>query len=460
MATIKAVLRPKKNKQGEQPIYLRISHKGKTKYHSLGFSIKKKFWDKDKGKVKPNDYLDYDSINKVIRDEEKTARDKVYSLRANGDAVTPAKIKSSVKGLVDNDFIQYADKFVKRKYQSNIRTGKRYQSIVTKLREYSGGSFQFSELTVTWINEYSDWLAKEKKNKYGTIHSNLRGIRAILNEAIREDLYPYEKNPFLKIKMKRPKPQKTKLNTDEINELIKLDSFTSPLQRITRDAFLFSFYTCGMRFSDLCMLTWDNIEGKDLKYFVSKTNEYLSIELIDEAWEILDFYNPDSDQSIYSLKFIESLNAVNEDENINKFIKNDDSSNEFTEKEKIKSLRSKKFNTNEIPVNKSVIFPLLKDKELDLSDRKRISRIDSANAKVNSALKIVAEKAKIKKHVSFHIARHSYANIAYNSGMSSSVIQNTLNHKSSKTTEAYLNSLENEVVNRSVRDFFKKIGNE
>jgi|AntRauTorcE11897_2_1112592.scaffolds.fasta_scaffold04126_3 integrase len=420
MATIKAVLRPKKNKKGEQPIYLRISHKGKTKYHSLGFSIKKKFWDKEKGKVKSNDYLDYDSINKVIRDEEKIAKDKVYSLRANREAVTSAKIKSSVKGMIDNDFIQYADKFVKRKFQANIRTGRRYQSILTKLREYTGGSFQFSELTVTWINEYSDWLAKEKKNNYGTIHSNLRGIRAILNEAIREDLHPYEKNPFLKIKMKRPKPQKTKLNVDEINELKKLDSFTSHLQQISRDAFLFSFYTCGMRFSDVCMLKWGNIEGGYLKYYVSKTKEYLSIKLLPDALNTLEKYS------------IEGVSIKNKDESI-----------------KIAP-----------EVNEKLIFPLLDESDIKLNASKLISRIGSANAKVNSALKLVAKKSKISKHLSFHVARHSYANLANNSGMPLSVIQNTLNHKSSKTTEAYLNSLENEVVDNSVREFFKGIRNE
>jgi len=274
----------------------------------------------------------------------------------------------------------------------------------------------------------------QKENGYSTIHSNLRCIRAIINEAIREDFITHEKNPFLKLTLPRPKPEKTKLNKEEINALKAVNKFSSDLQKVSKDAFLFSFYTCGMRFSDLCLLTWDNIEGDYIKYFVTKTKEYLSVELNSEALEILNRYKRKESIKEESL----SVNSIAH----------------LSENAENAGLKSE--NNNKLSIKRG-IFPLLKDSEISLTGKKLISRIDSANAKVNNALKIVAKEAGISKHVSFHVARHSYANMANNLGMPFSVIQNTLNHKNSRTTEIYLNSLENEVVNKSVRDFFSSI---
>ena len=402
MATVKAVLRPYKNASGEQAIYIRVSHKGKTKYSSVGITVKPQYWNSKKGQIRENDYYDANSINKVINDKLKSVRDELYSIKARGDIVTTEKILNSVFSVSNNDFFSFADQFVKRKFSINVRTGRRYKSILKKLREYTEGELLFTEITVEWINRYADWLSTKKGNQYSTVHGNLRAIRAILNEAIIEDRFPFEKNPFLKLKMQRPKTSKVKLNIEELNCLKALHTFSSELQQIARDAFLFSFYTCGMRFTDLCLLTWENVEGNYLKYYVSKTKEYLSVELVPEAKEILGKYR------------------------------------------------------NE---NVETIFPLLDDLDHTLPAGKQVSRIGSVNAKVNSALKIVAKNSGINKNLSFHTARHSYANIANNLGMPISVIQSTLNHKSSKTTEVYLNSLENEVVNENVRSFFEAVRN-
>jgi|GEM_PF-2603203 len=163
MATVKAVLRPRKNKAGEEPIFIRVSHKGKNNYQSLGISIKRKFWNEKAGKVRDNDFYDATSINKVIDDKIKEGKDSLYALKAEGKIVSSSKIKATLTGEIATDFISFADKFVQRKFATNIRTGKRYQSIVTKIKEYAGTTLYFEELTVSWIKDYWDWLAIKKK---------------------------------------------------------------------------------------------------------------------------------------------------------------------------------------------------------------------------------------------------------------------------------------------------------
>ncbi len=72
--------------------------KGKLKYESLGISIKSQLWNTVKGEVRPNDQLDYNSINKLIHDKVKKGRDSIYKLRAEGIMLDVSKIKEKKLG--------------------------------------------------------------------------------------------------------------------------------------------------------------------------------------------------------------------------------------------------------------------------------------------------------------------------------------------------------------------------
>ena len=52
MATIKTVLRPYKNNEGKQQITIRVSHQGKTCYHSTGEYILVKYFSTKEGIAK------------------------------------------------------------------------------------------------------------------------------------------------------------------------------------------------------------------------------------------------------------------------------------------------------------------------------------------------------------------------------------------------------------------------
>lgn len=400
MPTIKAVTRPKKDSDGQVPIYIRISDSGKTRYVSTGLKIKPKFWNDRKRAVRENDYYDAGAMNKIIRDKIKEIKDERYRLKAENQAVNADILKRRAKAdELRGDYLEHADRFAERKYRNNIQTGKKYRAIVAKIKEYTGGRLPFREITVTWLKEYSDWLATEKENNPNTIHSNLRGIRAILYDAIREGLFPQEKNPFFKLKLKQPKVSRTKLNTDEIKAIAKAET-ENDIQSLSKDMFLFSFFTCGMRFRDVATLRWENIEGDQVRYETSKTGSSHSVKLFPPAKAILDNYRPGKPTDY--------------------------------------------------------IFPLL-DTSKKLKDPLVLDNdISSKNAYVNGALKEVAGIAELSKHVHYHVARHSYADISRRKGVDLHSISNSLGHQSLKTTENYLNALDNQTTEQAVSKVYEE----
>jgi integrase/recombinase XerD len=63
--------------------------------------------------------------------------------------------------------------------------------------------------------------------------------------------------------------------------------------------------------------------------------------------------------------------------------------------------------------------------------------IGSANAYVNSSLKIIARKAGIEKNIHFHMSRHTWATRALRKGMRIEHVSKLLTHRSIKTTQIY-----------------------
>lgn len=402
MATVKAVTRPKKDKEGQRTIYIRITQGTKVRYVSTGLKVKPRYWNEEKGKVRSSDYYDEDSMNKIIQDKIKAVTDEIYRRKATDQDINPDALKKVITTKSDpsSDFIKYAEKFADRKRQTNIQTGRRYDAIVYKLQEYTGGKLPFKDLSVSWLKEYSDWLAKERENKPNTIHSNMRAIRAILYDAIREGIFPQEKNPFFKMTLKQPKVSRTKLNPGEIKALMRIDEFYDKMEELARDAFLFSFFTCGMRFRDVALLKWKQKEQNHIRYKMNKTGNSQSVKLVPQAIAIM-----------------------------NKYIKS--------------------------ATPDSFVFPLI-DSTKNIDDPKiRDQDISSKNAYVNKRLKTLAGKAEINKSISFHVARHSYADIARKKGVDLHSISKSLGHQGLKTTEKYLKGLDNQTTDQAVENLFK-----
>lgn len=91
---------------------------------------------------------------------------------------------------------------------------------------------------------------------------------------------------------------------------------------------------------------------------------------------------------------------------------------------------------------------LFEGKALSILDRYNIAEFASlgSNSEVNKALSVIVGMARIKKHVTYHTARHTCATLLIHQGVPITTVQKLLGHTSVKTTEIYSEILSNTIV--------------
>lgn len=69
--------------------------------------------------------------------------------------------------------------------------------------------------------------------------------------------------------------------------------------------------------------------------------------------------------------------------------------------------------------------------------------INTREVSINRELRRVASLAGIEQHISFHIARHSFAKQAKVAGIDNADLKGLMNHSSLATTEIYMREVDN-----------------
>lgn len=91
---------------------------------------------------------------------------------------------------------------------------------------------------------------------------------------------------------------------------------------------------------------------------------------------------------------------------------------------------------------------LFEGKALSILDRYCITEFASlgSNSEVNKALSAIAGMARIKKHVTYHMSRHTCATLLIHQGVPITTVQKLLGHTSVKTTEIYSEILSSTIL--------------
>lgn len=91
---------------------------------------------------------------------------------------------------------------------------------------------------------------------------------------------------------------------------------------------------------------------------------------------------------------------------------------------------------------------LFEGKALSILERYDITEFASlgSNSEVNKALSVITSMARIKKHVTYHTARHTCATLLIHQGVPITTVQRLLGHTSVKTTEIYSEILSSTIV--------------
>lgn len=398
-------------KSGLYPVKLRVysNELRKAKLYKTKFEYSKEefksIWETTKPrKVHQTDRLELEGVLNNTR--KKTKGIKPFSFEQYEKKLY---LKA---GEGENVFYQYQQMINRNTRSGSVGNADVYRlsmkSIKDYLKETTGKEptkLRFIEITPRWLADYENYQLKVRKQKRSrtTVSMYLRTLRAVFNEAIKENEIPSEVYPFGKNKYKIPKVSNVKkaLNREQLKRLFEAKPLT-PEQKKAKDFWFFSYATSGMNIKDIALLRDKDLQGDTLVYYRAKT-----INTSDEAKPI----------RVYLNDFTRSV---------------------------IENYRNDK---------KGVLFPIITDSMSEVEKQKAVKNFTRF---INQNLKKLAKSVGLPEDISTYWARHSFATNAIRGGASMEFVSEALNHSDMNTTKKYFAGFEEETkreLSNNLMDF-------
>ncbi|MDP1765196.1 MAG: site-specific integrase [Sediminibacterium sp.] len=372
-------IQSKANSKGEAPVRIRISVNGETINLASGVNINIAFWDYKKAKVKSK-HPKASLLNKEIKEFEERIIKIWEDLKYQEDIISVQKIKSLIR---NQSVLKMTLVFLINFHIGYIRerVGKQYS--ISSLKQF-----------VTMKNKIERFLPEN----YACNDISLERINYEFVTRFEAFLSGIDKNS-INTTTKYIKRLRTVLNVAFKNDWIKADPFaryrgkTEPSNR---------------QFLNLQEL--ERIENLDL---IANTR----LDMVRDVFMFMSYTG-------LSYCDIFRLNKENISIGINgkRFIR--------IERGKTKRLCEipifdktaliiEKYQSNPICINQNVLLPVI------------------SNQKTNFHLKDIANKAKIEKPLTCHIARHSFATLSLENQVPIETVSKVLGHSSIRTTQIY-----------------------
>lgn len=391
-------LRRKIKANGEVPIYLRFTEGQKYRYLSTGISVEPKFWNATMCQVRKS-HPRHARLNQELEDFVEKQKAKIRSIDEGSQTLYTVSEKLREKQF--ENFFSYADSFAKGLGKDGNFYESRQMLVLLQHLEsfFRTKSIQFRDFNLKKIEAFRTYLSETKENGPNTINKKLKRLRRIFKNARRAGVTT--RDPFVDYEsLPSVRPDKYRLTVSQLQTISALDlKEGSPIWH-TRNTFLFSYYNAGIRFGDLCQLRWKNLVDGYLVYRMSKTSKTKKIILTKPVIEILAYYRKEG--------------------------RNPD----------------------------DYIFPILTNKPMNEFELKR--QISSKNVISNKYLKRIAQLAGIDGNVTFHVARHSFADFARKSEISVYDISKAMDHSEIKITEQYMAPFDDLNLDKTMERLFGK----
>lgn len=385
MATVAIVFRKDKvNKKGQSPIHFRITKNRRPVYIASGVAVSKEHWDDKNLKVKSG-HKNSARLNSYLSNKHTEIYNSILENEITSKSLTSSLLKQKLFGRAPQKYLPFTDKVVQTyKKEGRIRTHYNALAIINKFRGFCRNEkITFQDITPAFLAKYENYLRTELNNKTNTIHKNLKFHRKVFNDAIRQDVIEYDASPFRKYQMRLEKTQRDYLSEEELLGIEGYSAKPGSKLELHKNMFVFASYTGGIRVSDMLKLQWKDFDGTHLHLVIKKTGVQVSIKVPNKGLEILNS------------------------------LKRTDHSRE------------------------SFIFPMFPNR-LDLGNPEAVDRaISRCTALINKNLKIIAEAVGIRKILSFHISRHSFAVRALRKGISIDKVSKLLAHSNIRETQIY-----------------------
>lgn len=400
MATVNVVLRASKaDAKGRSPLYLRISDASTHRMSSLRVKVLLSQWNADKQEVRAS-HPEAEDINERIAKQKARVLDELKRRRwADGDqsaaALAGAIWVAPEVAQAAPDFFSYAEAWAGQLLANGqVYYYKRVWSALKKFRANVSAPLPFDQFGPDILKAHQAYMMQTLGNTANTACVSFTILRTIFKNAVREGVISLAGDPFLRFSPpKETRTERTKLSIGEIEQFEVVVLPPGSDLDWARDLFLFSLYTAGVRFGDAVRLRWRHIQESAgdtrLCYQMSKTGTAKDIKLNEKARAILAKYRP-----------------------------------------------------SEVPEAESLVFPLLEGYDLSTPST-IVSSTNSRNVTVNVSLKEVARRAGVKADVSFHIARHTFADLARRNGADVYKVSKALGHANLAVTARYLAGFDN-----------------
>jgi len=254
-----------------------------------------------------------------------------------------------------------------------------------------GVDAKIHEITTVWIRKLDAALIKNGNNP-NTRAKDMAVVSAVLTRL-------EVANPFERYRKPGNKTSKAKLSMEEFTRLQEME--LTGKEAMARDIFVFATLARGMRSFDIITLRADAVHNGRLSYRASKTGKIIDMAISQAMALLLDKYVK---LSLYGYAF---------------------------------------------PVMNWPIDKLTSDK------RRYLNRANTLSYHINKSLQSMAIKAKIDKHITMHVARHTFAYLADQGGVPLGTIQQLLDHGKIGTTQVYVESLrKNDELDKAVENLF------
>jgi len=385
-------------KDGSKAITIQVIHQRKKKVFHLGYSTKDNQWDEDNNQPN-NKHPDHKLIKSRIKNDILFLKTIIADFENRHQPFTLADVEKSYRNKPStSDFKAFCKHHINTlNQQGKNGNASVYQSCLDSVLEFKGKrDILLTDIDYKFVTKYQQYLeAKVNVFKKGTkeeytkkltpngVSFYLRTLRAILNRAIKEGLIEESAYPFKNISIKSQKTRKRAVNKDVIKMVEDLE--VGKELQLYKDLFMFSFYNRGMNFVDMAYLKVSNIVNGRIEYTRQKTGQQFSIKITDKAQAIIKRYNNLKDKDSY-------------------------------------------------------IFPIIYRKGKEYLDYRNAMRL------MNKKLKKISELLKLDVPLTTYVSRHSWATIAKRSGIATAVISEGLGHESEETTQVYLDSFANDVL--------------
>lgn len=291
----------KKKKNGEIPIYVRITYNYNTTQLSTGLSTPLSHWNKKTMRFR-GDSEESRVSNETLISIELRIRNAINHLLKSGINVSVEKIKNEVLKESEtqrkvfecmNKYLDHVVTLLNIDYSPKSLERYRYthKRILEFIRiKYKKSDFLIEELSNNFLYDFELYLKTSVGNSPKTIQKHIQRFSTMLRFCVDRGII--DRFPFSNFQIKVPIKPIEYLTQDEINR-IEQKELSIPRLAIIRDLFVFCIYS-GLSFNELKNLHQSNLKEINGRFWIDmirqKTKRQYNVPLLPKCIEIIERY--------------------------------------------------------------------------------------------------------------------------------------------------------------------------